>query len=402
MSIVFLFLFYLLVPMLLIYLCQKFSWLNVFGVVGLCYLSGLLVSLYLDTAGMVGLTKIELLEFKQENILGPLIAIALPLLVFSFDVKSVRILSGKILHTFVFGVFAVIVIAVMSSFLFENLFGEESHKAVGMAVGTYIGGGPNGLAVAQSLNATPTLISVFVAYDIALSAIYLVFAVFLAQPILKYFLPSYKIGTYSSEGETIEVVDEIKSYNKILNIKTVSWTFLAVLLSGLIVVFSLFGSEYLDEISTVIDKEAANIILLLSIVTLGIVASLVPFIRNLANTFEMGMYLVLCFCFVMGTMLDLEQLKEVNMNLLLFMSLIVFGSFALMILFARVFKVDVDTLIVTATAMYMSLPFVPLIAQSLKNKEILVPGLTLSILGYIVGSYAGAFSSWLVGFLSGI
>jgi uncharacterized membrane protein len=66
-----------------------------------------------------------------------------------------------------------------------------------------------------------------------------------------------------------------------------------------------------------------------------------------------------------------------------------FGSLALHMLFSRLFKVDTDTMMVTSTALICSPPFVPVIAGAIKNREVVVSGLTVGIIGYAVGNYLG-------------
>jgi len=49
----------------------------------------------------------------------------------------------------------------------------------------------------------------------------------------------------------------------------------------------------------------------------------------------------------------------------------------------------------------MSVPFIPVIAGAIKNKEIIVPGFAAAILGYVVGNYLGVsvafFTRWMLG-----
>jgi uncharacterized membrane protein len=51
--------------------------------------------------------------------------------------------------------------------------------------------------------------------------------------------------------------------------------------------------------------------------------------------------------------------------------------------------VDADTMMVTSTALICSPPFVPVIAGAIRNREVIVPGLTVGILGYAIGNYLG-------------
>lgn len=60
------------------------------------------------------------------------------------------------------------------------------------------------------------------------------------------------------------------------------------------------------------------------------------------------------------------------------------------------FKIDADTLIVASTALICSPPFVPVMAGVLKNKQIIVTGLTIGIIGYALGNYLGVSIAFLL------
>jgi len=46
-------------------------------------------------------------------------------------------------------------------------------------------------------------------------------------------------------------------------------------------------------------------------------------------------------------------------------------------------------MMITSTALICSPPFVPVVSGALNNREILVPGITIGIIGYAVGNYLG-------------
>jgi uncharacterized membrane protein len=58
-------------------------------------------------------------------------------------------------------------------------------------------------------------------------------------------------------------------------------------------------------------------------------------------------------------------------------------------LFCKIFKIDTDTYIITSVSAICSPPFVPVVAGALKNKEIILSGLTTGIIGYAIGNYLG-------------
>jgi uncharacterized membrane protein len=127
----------------------------------------------------------------------------------------------------------------------------------------------------------------------------------------------------------------------------------------------------------------------LLITTLGILASLIPSVNRTEKTFELGMYFILIFSLVVASMADLQKFIAASPSILLYVSLAVFGSLLVQVILSKIFKVDADTLMITSTAFICSPPFVPVVAGALKNKEIIVSGLTVGIIGYAVGNYLG-------------
>ena len=87
------------------------------------------------------------------------------------------------------------------------------------------------------------------------------------------------------------------------------------------------------------------------------------------------------------------------LSLILFITWVYFGSPAMHLVLAKIFRIDSDNFLITATAFIFSPPFVPLVAGALKNKDVIVTGITGGIIGYILGNYFGvALAYFLKGF----
>ena len=63
---------------------------------------------------------------------------------------------------------------------------------------------------------------------------------------------------------------------------------------------------------------------------------------------------------------------------------------------SRIFRVDVDNFLIISVALSMSPPFVPVVASSLRNREIILPGLIIGLIGYAVGNYIGVLMGYLI------
>jgi uncharacterized membrane protein len=111
------------------------------------------------------------------------------------------------------------------------------------------------------------------------------------------------------------------------------------------------------------------------------------------------MYLILVFSLTVASQSDLKTMfGKGMMDLILFISWCYFGSLFLHILLARIFRIDADNFLITATAFIFSPPFVPLVANALKNKDVIVTGIAGGVIGYMLGNY---FGTTLAYFLKG-
>ncbi|WP_025864658.1 DUF819 family protein [Prolixibacter bellariivorans] len=130
-------------------------------------------------------------------------------------------------------------------------------------------------------------------------------------------------------------------------------------------------------------------VVMLLITTLGLGASFVPAFNRIEKSFELGMYLVLVFSVVVASMVSIPDLINGAPTLFYYVTMVIFGSLILQVILSRIFKIDTDTVIITSTALICSPPFVPVVAGALHNRRIVVPGLTVGIIGYAIGNYLG-------------
>ena len=140
------------------------------------------------------------------------------------------------------------------------------------------------------------------------------------------------------------------------------------------------------------------IVLILTLTTLSIGASFLPAVRSWEKSYDAGMYLVLIFSLVVASMVDVRSVDlGSGLWLLAYVSFIIFGSLLLQLLLCRLFRVDADTAVITSVAMINSPLFVPMIAESMKNRRIILTGITAGIIGYAVGNYLGVLIAGLLG-----
>jgi uncharacterized membrane protein len=115
------------------------------------------------------------------------------------------------------------------------------------------------------------------------------------------------------------------------------------------------------------------------------------------KSYDAGMYLVLIFSLVVATMVDVTAIDyRAGANIIAYIAFVIFCSLILSIILSKVFKVDSDTMVITSVALINSPLFVPMIAESMKNKKVIITGITVGVIGYAVGNYLGIIVSQLL------
>jgi uncharacterized membrane protein len=88
-------------------------------------------------------------------------------------------------------------------------------------------------------------------------------------------------------------------------------------------------------------------------------------------------------------MMDIKTLSLDSLWILYYVATVLLSTFFLHLLLSKIFKINTDFVIVVAVSLICSPAFVPLIIGYTKNKTLLIPGISIGILGYIVGNYLG-------------
>lgn len=376
----FLVLSFILIPAIILYLENKISVFKKTGPVLICYLIGLLIG------------NSDLLPDKAhvyQNLVTEItIPLALPLILFSMDVKSWLKMVRPAFLALVTGLISVIAAVFTGYYLFHDQL-DHAWQVAGLLVGVYTGGTPNMAAMKTALNVSQELYIMTHTYDLTIGAVYLMFILSVGQKVFLWFLPPYKpLNTKQADQLSTE---DFESYNGMLEKKTLRGLILALSLS-----IAILAISYGISLLLLFPKDYSTAMIILLITTLGIAFSFVPRIKAIKKTFQLGMYLILIFSIAVASMANLSKLSEISFTLFYYVALAVFGSHILHIILARIFKVDADTVIISTSALVCSPPFVPIVAGALKNREVILTGLVVGIAGYAIGNYLGVLVAFIL------
>ncbi len=344
------------------------------GPVVVCYAVGIALG------NMPGLALQTSVSLSVSEVAVPL---AIPLLLFATDVPRWLRLARSTLLSFGLACVSAMVSATLVGLAFADR-SDEWWKMSGMLVGVYTGGTANMNAVGLALRVREETFVLLNTADIVVSSAYLLFLVTVAQRIALAFLPRFPNSTGWDEA-----TDEEARQASALTWARARGMALAFLLAAAIVGLSAGGTKL------VLGSLEAPVVLLL-ITSLALAASLVPAVRYLPGSYALGDYALLVFCVAVGTLADASKLHETGLFVFQFCGAVVVLSVVLHFALAALFRIDADTVLITSTATIFGPAFIGPVARALRNRELLVSGLTTGLMGFAVGTYLGLAVAWML------
>ena len=371
-------LFYFLTPCLIIYLCRRFTFLNKIGEVLLLYIVGILVSNLVILPLGIG----DSLHGIQDALTSMTILLAFPMILFGSDFKNWKLKETVI--ALCIGLLSVVIVDIIGFYIFnDNQNGFE--KIAGLLVGVYTGGTPNLASLKIALDVEPDIYIFVHTFDMIISFVYLVFLMSCGIRFFRIIL-SRDVTHYTNENKQ-DVIGASEVDNKKHFPKTLASLGLSILIVGIGMGMSLLVSGKVDDM----------LILILTMTTLSIAASFLPFVKKMEKSYDLGMYFVLVFSLVVASMVDVTSIDySAGVNIIAYITFVIFASLMLSIIFSKIFKVDADTMVITSVALINSPLFVPMIAESMKNKKVIITGVAVGVIGYAVGNYLGIIVSQIL------
>ena len=411
-KVILLLIFYFAFPLVIIYMCKRWSFLKKLGSIVLAYGFGLILGSTgllpqgsdayklalqgraalpdqemqaLLGAGTIsqGDTYVNSIASSQDMLVSVIVPLAFPLLLFSLNIKRWLHFAKEGFISMILALISVIAIVSSGYFIFKNVV-PDSWKVAGMLVGVYTGGTPNLVSLKVALGVDPNLFVMTSTYDMIVGAITIVFFITAGPRLFRAILPPFK--HIADTDLTDEMIEETESFEDFTGMFRKGR--MLPLLKALGLALLIFITSF--AISLLLPKISQMVVVILSITTLAILASLINWINKIEKTFQLGMYFILVFSFTVASMADLGVIFSIGfLGLFAYISYAYFGTLILHLLLSKIFKINSDDFLITTTAFVFSPPFVPVVAGALKNKDVIITGITVGILGYIIGNYLG-------------
>ncbi len=379
MANVLLILFFLLAPAAVLWLCRRYSWIGKIGPVLMLYIIGIVVG----NIGLIpGLSLPSGTARIQDLLSSAMVPVAIPLMLFGCTFSRSETRSQ--LLALLTGIVAVVAAVICGYLAFGPMIdagasaNDSAANVGGLLTAVYTGGTINLASLKTMLGVSEETYLLLNGYDMVISFLFLTFLLAAGIKLFRLFLPNE-----TSHDEDVATEGEKNPYSGLFT-KAGSVT-----LGKLLLVTALIcGLSYL--VTLLLPKIPFMTVFILSLTTLSIAASFVKPVRALKYSYDVGMYCIYVFCIVVASMADLKNLSlSSGAWMLAYLTLVIFGSLLLQVFFAKVFRIDSDTMVISSVAFICSPPFVPMIAAAMRNRKVLVSGLSIGIVGYAIGNYLG-------------
>ena len=310
-----------------------------------------------------------------------LLPMAIPLLLFKANLVLIFRESGKVMLTFLFASMAT-VIAAITALQFVDL-GANSPEIAGVIAGGYIGGTMNFVAIGKAVGMDTDLFSVTIGANSVVSVIAL--SILIALPsisLVRRLIPS-RIISEKNEADAIAFNTPPPPRLRLTHIS------LAIGLSLAICTVS-------HALAVLMNMAQYSILLVTAFAVM--LASIAPSrLEKLEGDFDLGMLIMYLFFAAIGLSTNVTSFLDSALNIFFYALLVVVLHITLVLLVARVLKLDLAEALVGSAAALVGPGPTAAIASANGWHRLISPGIVCGLFGYIIANFIGVTLTKLLG-----
>ena len=361
-------------------LISKAPFLKKIGAIAICNICGVLFSL-LPIPHDKSFTQLTA---------SVVVAIAIPLVLFGFDLRKVRVLARDMIKGYGLQVAATIVCTFAAALIAGRLGLAHAPQLAGMAAGLYTGSTANMIAVGSALLPGADGAEVIVAAntaDLVVGGSYFFIVLLFMCPIYRRFLGKRAVSERDlpdadeiqdlSDGDEYDFASVPKDRRSMTRLGSV--ILLAVLCLAVGAGLELLISGNLD----------GSLYIVLTVSVLGIAGSFVRPIRETKGSYQIGQYMVLMFSLGLCMSIDLSVLFGAITQIFLFFAVFQTACVIVHIMLCKLFRLDGGTALITNTAGIFGPPFIAPVAQAYGERQLIAPGIICAVVGLVIGNFLG-------------
>lgn len=363
---------------------QKYSWAS--------KLSGAIIALI----GAMLLSNFGVIPLESpvyDTVWTYVVPLAIPLLLFQSNIVKVWQESKRLLIIFLISTIGTIAGTIVAFFLLREII-PQLNLIGAMLSASYTGGGVNFAAMATRFDVPQDTVSATVVADNVLMAMY--FLVLITIPTLSFFRSKFGTPHMDELEKNENNNNQASSYwgRKEIALKDIAMAigtaFVIVAVS-----FSLAGffSNIIPENSNVFFSLLRGIIgddyLMLTTLTLLLVAIFPKYFESISGSQEFGTFFIYIFFVVIGIPASIPLIIQNAPLILVFAAIIVFINMLISFGFGRLFKFNLEEIILASNANIGGPTTAAAMAISRGWTKLVGPILIIGTLGYIIGNYIG-------------
>ncbi|MCI8870734.1 MAG: DUF819 domain-containing protein [Lawsonibacter sp.] len=321
---------------------------------------------------------------------NPILYAMIFLMLLRCDIRQIMKLGPKMLGGFFCASITIAVAFIVTYAAMAPMLGETAWRGLGSLCGSWMGGSGNLVAVSDMLGATEVELagaSIVDSIDYSVWVMFLLWAINLAPKFNKW----VKADTTKLDEVSRRLDAEFaESKKKVIDFPSLMFLLgLGLVASALCTNLGTAIRNAMPELLQIFDVATYRIVL---ISVLGLVLAMTP-IGKIAGSAELSNIMLYMVVALIASRASLMELFEAGMGWWIIAGFIILGIHGvLMLLAAKIFKLDMFTCGVASLANIGGTASAPILAASYSGSLVSV-GVLMALLGYVVGTFGG----WGVG-----
>ena len=310
---------------------------------------------------------------------NPVLYAMLFLMLLRCDMKKILKLGPKMLIGFFAASISIGLGFVVSFAVFKGSLGQEAWKAMGALCGSWMGGGGNMLAIQAALNVSEDAMAYALVMDSICGTFYVRFLLWAIGF-------SHKFNAWTkADTRAIDEVGAALEEEARTSTKPLVWQNILILVGAgfLVSAVSQELGVRINQVLPVFDKATWTVLV---VTVLGVVLAMTPF-GKLKGTEEISNAMLYIVIALIASRADLSTMGNAHIWLAAGILIIVIHV-AVMVILAKVLKMDIFTCAVASLANIGGTATAPVLAGAYSSA--LVPvGIVMALLGYVIGTGGG-------------
>lgn len=327
----------------------------------------------------VKLWDLESTAAAYSAIKNPILYAMLFLMLLRCDLKKIIKLGPKMLIGFFSATVSIGLGFVVSYAIMHGVLGAGAWKALGSLCGSWMGGGGNMLAIQAALNVDEATMGYALVMDSICATLYVMFLLWAIG-----FSKKFNAWTKADTTTIDEVGAALEAETK-ANTKPLLWQNIILLVGSSLIVSALsqMAGTRIQALLPFFDKATWTVLI---VTVLGVLLAMTPF-GKIKGTEEISNVMLYIVVALIASRADLGGMGNAPMWLLSGLIILVVHV-AIMLLLAKLLKLDIFTCTVASLANIGGTATAPVLAGTYSSA--LVPvGIVMALLGYVVGTGGG-------------